>query len=165
MALLQPTTPTLDELVASHQHAVWRYLRALGARPDVADELLQDTFVLAWQKGVPATAAAGAFLRGVARHLWLRAQRAWHRRRETAIADAVDTMWTEDDDGDDAVHALRECLQRLQGRSREALEQMYRDGRSRRQIATAFGMKENGLKMLLQRARAALRECMTRSRG
>jgi len=161
-------TSALDALVAAHQRALWRYLRLLGARGNEVDELLQDTFVVAWQQGVPAGAAAGAFLRGIARNLWLRSRRAWARRREAAVASAVEALWVAtvrgDDDGGDTVEALRACMAQLAERPRRALERLYGDGMPRRDVARELGMKDNGVKMLLQRTRQALRECIERRR-
>ena len=153
----------LEQLAVRHQRGLWRYLRVLGARADVADDLLQEALLVAFEKGVPQDADAGAFLRGVARNLWLRSRQRWARRRETALADEVDALWVrvgERDDGDAAVDAMTACLQRLEARSRKALELLYRDQTPRAAVAAAVGLRPNGLKMLLQRARQALRTCM-----
>jgi RNA polymerase sigma-70 factor (ECF subfamily) len=161
------TADDLAGLVATQQRALWRYLRALGAAPALADDLLQETFVAAWQRGLGDARDAGALLRGIARHLWLRSRRAFARRRETAIADAVDALWaarSQQDGGDAEVDALRACLDGLDGRARQALELLYGDGRQRREVAAALGMKENGVKMLLQRTRQLLRACIERRR-
>ena len=58
--------------------AVWRYLRMLGASADEADDLAQDTLLVALQGGLPAEPErARALLRGIARNLWLRTRRWW----------------------------------------------------------------------------------------
>jgi hypothetical protein len=45
------------------------------------------------------------------------------------------------------------------------VQRSYRDGEDRRTIALALGMKENGVKTLLQRVRAVLRACVERRLG
>jgi DNA-directed RNA polymerase specialized sigma24 family protein len=98
------TEDDLAGLVAAHQRGLWRYLRALGAAPVLADDLLQETFVAAWRRGLRDARDTAALLRGIARHLWLRSRRALQRRRETAIADAASALWAAraQQDGGDA---------------------------------------------------------------
>lgn len=146
---------------------VWRYLRMLGADADEADELAQETLLVALRGGLPAEPArARAFLRGMARNLWLRTRRFWFRRREREVAMAVEELWlatADHDDGEDLLARLRTCLDALQPRARQALELHYRDGMVWQDVATQLGMKPNGTKTLVQRARGALRHCLERS--
>jgi RNA polymerase sigma-70 factor, ECF subfamily len=150
----------------AHRTAVWRYLRALGASPDEADELAQETLLAGFAQGLPADAAqARAWLRGVARHQWLRTRRWWQRRREREVAAAVEELWiaaAAHDDGEQLLTRLRECLERLQPRARHALDLHYRDGLAWRDVAPQLGMKPNGTKTLAQRARETLRQCLER---
>lgn len=147
--------------------AVWRYLRALGANAAEADDLTQETMVVGCRHD-PALAPTGhdAFLRGVARNLWLRSRRWWHRRREREVAVAVDELWTTTtaaDDGEELLAQLRRCLESLQPRARRALDLHYRDGLSWHDVATDLAMRPNGVKTMVQRARQALRRCLDRS--
>lgn len=152
---------------AAHHPAVWRYLRALGARPGEADDLAQETMLLGCRAHLPADPhRAAAFLRGVARNLWLRSRRWWHRRREREIAAEVERLWIATaaaDGGDRLIDALRACLAALQPRARQALELHYQDGFGWRDVAARLGMKPNGTKTLVQRARQVLRTCIERS--
>ena len=166
----------LRAIVQRHQVGIWRYLRALGAAPQLAEELLQDTFVVAWQRGLEdrGDVAVATFLRRTARHLLLKNRRAQGRRDEM-LADAVDRLWQrsgsdsgeqnsgEQDGGENWLAALRDCTQQLEDRSRTALNLCYgpdavRGGRD--QAAKTLGMKPNGLKTLLQRVRSVLRDCI-----
>lgn len=151
---------------ARHRTALWRYLRALGAAPGDADDLVQDALLVGCRTGlVPDAAQARAFLRGVARNLWLQSRRWWHRRREREVAQAVDELWLATADGDageELIARLRECLAGLQPRARQALELHYRDGLSWPLVAPRVGLKVNGTKTLVQRARQALRVCIER---
>jgi len=144
-----------------------RYLRALGASMHEADDLCQEAFAVALTADRPANeGAAGPFLRGVARNLWLRSRRWWQQRREREIAVAVEELWVAtaaDDGGDELLRALRGCLEALQPRSRQALAFHYHDGLPWSEVATRVGLAENGVKTLAQRARAALRQCIERS--
>ena len=166
----QSATPTDGGTGAgAHRLAVWRYLRMLGAAPEEADDLSQEALLVALEAPAPADpAVARAFLRGVARNLWLRTRRWWHRRREREVAVAVEELWlasAEHDDGEELLARLRECLDRLPPRTRTALQAHYRDGLPWADVAAQVGLKPNGTKTLVQRARQALRHCIERRRG
>lgn len=155
--------------IRRHLHGVWRYLRMHGAAPHEADDLVQEAFVVAVQKGALALepAATAAFLRRTARFLFLRSRR--DAREAIALADSVDELWDRDcaaDDGDGLLERLRECVQRLPERSRRAVELGYglhADEPARRgEMAAALGLQANGVKTLMQRVRAWLRTCIER---
>lgn len=165
------TSPAIDlaALVRRHQLGLWRYLRALGAPPELAEDVLQDTFLVAMRRlrDDRGDAAAVAFLRHTARHLYLRRRRD-QGRRETLLAEAAELWWADacaHDDGDGWLAALRECVAALDGRAREVVQRFYGDGLARDEVAAAMGMKETGVKTLLQRVRAVLRDCIERKRG
>lgn len=155
-----------DDVAARERTVLWRYLRALGASPHEAEDLCQEAFTVALATGRPADdGKAGPFLRGVARKLWLRTRRWWHRRREREVAAAVEELWlatAAHDGGDGLLAALRSCLELLQPRARNALDLHYRDGLSWPVIGARLGLAKNGIKTLAQRTRAALRHCLER---
>lgn len=170
----RPIVPTRSEtdavasFVQRHQTAVWRFLRVLGCRGQQADAIAQDALVLAIQKGIDGVgeAAAAAFLRQSAKHLWLREQRDDQRRAERHAA-AAELLWQRDlavDDGAGWLAALDRCLEELPARSRLALDRTYRDGLGRAELGAELGIGEHGVRTLLQRLRAALRECIQRRR-
>jgi len=179
MQTVAPTAPsdphaarTTDPAALRRQlHALWRYLRMHGASAHEADDLAQEAFVVALQKGADRAdpAALAVFLRRTGRFLFLRA-RAGGRPAEQ-LATAVDQLWDRDcahDRGDGLLAALRACVERLDGRARRAVELSYGigadDPSSRARVAVELGMKENGVKTLLQRVRQTLRECVQRSK-
>jgi DNA-directed RNA polymerase specialized sigma24 family protein len=63
-------------------------------------------------------------------------------------------------DGFDYAEALQKCLARMQGTQKKVLEMFYGEEFSRSQIAKAMNMSEDGIKSLLRRVRAALRQCV-----
>ena len=89
-----------------------------------------------------------------------------HRRELTSedfdVADAVWAEWATDNGWDDYLLALEDCLRGLQGRAREALDLRYRDAISREAMAERLAMQPDGVKTLLRRTRARLRECVER---
>lgn len=158
--------PSDAALVRQHATALYRYLRVLGAARELADDLVQESFVVAWQKHkqhLPARALA-VFLRRTARYLWLEHRRG-ERRGEAAIAAAAERLWLRDcaDDGGEAwLLATRACVQQLQGRAAAAVAMAYSEERSREDIARELGMQPNGVRTLLARTRQWLAQCIKR---
>jgi RNA polymerase sigma-70 factor (ECF subfamily) len=156
----------LVRLVQRHQAEVWRYLRFLGASAELADDLVQEAFLqllrAPFEQRSPA--ATAGWLRTVARNLFIKAFR--KPPFELAELDAIEAAWTgfaRDDAGQESLARLRACLDRLDGRAREAVRLCYEERRSRREIGTRLGLGDDGVKSLLQRTRAALRACVERA--
>jgi RNA polymerase sigma-70 factor (ECF subfamily) len=154
-------TRGLDAL-AEHRRGLWRYLRVLGCDDATADDLVQEVFVVALRRaGFDASdpAAAFAFLRTTARHLWLKSRRRRVAEREVEEGDRV---WDArcDGDGGSYVAALRHCVGTLPERSRSLLEATYRDGDGRAAAAQRFAMSADGIKSALRRLRAFLHDCI-----
>lgn len=151
--------------IERHRVGLWRYLRMLGADATEADDLAQETLLVGVQHALAGDDRDRAFLRGVARNLWLRTRRWWRQRREREVAAAVEELWSaevEADDGEELLARLLACLQQLQQRTRQALELHYCDGLGWTDVAAQIGLKPNGTKTLVQRARQALRTCIER---
>jgi RNA polymerase sigma-70 factor (ECF subfamily) len=144
-----------------HRAMLARYLYVLGASPDRADDLVQEVFVFAIERGLEdrGPSAVAAFLRGVAKNLLLRERRSAAARREVELADEV---WSEQLHEDERLDALRSCVGQLPQRSRDLLERCYVQGAGRIELGRAFGMLPNGVKTTLRRVRAALRACVER---
>ena len=167
------TTPRTVEkqdvvrLVRQHQREVWRYLRFLGASAELADDLTQEAFLqllrAPFEERSPA--ATAAWLRTVARNLYVRS----FRRPPFVAADVdeLEAVWTgfaREDAGEETLDRLRGCLQQLEGRARDAVRLHYEERRSRRDVGLRLGIGEDGVKSLLRRTRALLRDCIERER-
>jgi RNA polymerase sigma-70 factor, ECF subfamily len=159
------TEARTDIIVRRHRLGVWRYLRLLGCDGPTADDLAQETFLALMRTSFEDRdpRATAAWLRRKARFIFLEHIRKNRRRRETRLADMTDAVWDEyagDDGGEGYRHALRECLALLPPRSRQVIEFRYGGGVGRDEIAERIGLKPNGVKTLLQRIRAKLRQCV-----
>ena len=154
--------------IERHRPALWRYLRVLGADDATADDLVQESFLVALERpdfDASRPAATFSFLRTTARHRWLKSQRCRLTRREVEHADELWQQQCGDDGAGDYVDALRACVDELPARSRQLLEQTYHEGAGRAASARRFGMSENGVKSALRRLRTALHACIERRRG
>jgi len=157
----------LTELVARHQVAVWRYLRALGAEPALADDLTQDTFLEIMRKPFTqySDAASASYLRRVAHNLFISRRRRDGRMTVTEHAEKFESAWVRwagFDSGNAALDALTDCFERLTERARLALRLRFSGESTREAIAGELGITEHGAKNLMQRAKAQLRDCVER---
>lgn len=78
-----------------------------------------------------------------------------------ALAEAaVESAATPIPEADGRSAALKDCLNRLAPRAREAIERKYRDGQPIKTIAEAQGREVGAVEMALVRARRALKQCI-----
>ncbi len=167
-----PNADSLDRWVLRHQKRPWRYLRVCGCPPDLADDLVQEALLAALHKRVHdlEDPDAAAWLLGAVRNLWrahLRRQGV-QRRVMQARADLADRALEQcapDDDGDAFCAALRACLRGIDGRARTAIELRYGEEESRESMAVILDLSVDGVKTLLRRTRAVLRDCVLRRLG
>jgi RNA polymerase sigma-70 factor (ECF subfamily) len=154
-----------DELVLRFQAGIWRYLRAMGATPSEADDLTQDTFVAVLQKGFEhyGNSATKAYLRRCARNFFISLKRRQGREvvsEDLELFDRTWEQWSKNDNGEDALSALKDCFEQLTERARQALSLRFRDKQTRAFIAEELAISEHGAKNLMQRAKQKLRDCV-----
>jgi RNA polymerase sigma-70 factor (ECF subfamily) len=157
----------IGQVIRDHQAGVWRYLRVLGCDLPLADDLTQETFLAVLQRPFQDIhpAATSAYLRKVARNLFLAEQRKRNRQVELTAIEEIDAVWERwagRDEGESLLSALQDCLKKLTDRARAALELRYAKDQSREEIAAALQLSPDGAKNLMQRAKQSLRECVER---
>lgn len=161
----------LQTIAVRHQAEIYRYLRYLGADRSAAEDLVQETFLAAFRATRHPDTEDGqgmsAWLRAVARNMFLRYCRGAKKRPIPVTPEHLEeaeTVWAQDflgrGDGFDYVEALRQCLETVPPKHREALDMRYRMQQPRSDMAQRLGMTEDGVKSLLRRIRAALAECV-----
>jgi len=147
---------TPAELVQRHQVGVWRYLRMLGCDPATADDLTQETFLKVLRREMFVQhndAATAAYLRRTAHNLLISMHRRGGRTKQVEAFETIDEVWDRwagaDLAGDEAVDALRSCLEGLTPRARLALQMRYADSASRVEIGKELGISEHGARNLM----------------
>ena len=129
-------------LVETHYQGVWRYLRALGASADLADDITQETFAA----------------------ILIATRRKAGKMIPTDQLEVLDQTWTQwvgaDTSGESLLDALFDCFKRLTPRAQQSLRMRYAEEASREQIAESLEISSHGVKNLQQRAKAQLRECL-----
>jgi RNA polymerase sigma-70 factor (ECF subfamily) len=157
----------VEELVHRHQDAVRGFLRYLGCPASLVDDLTQDAFLsfLSARFEDRGEAATAAYLRKIARNLFLKSLRKEGRAPQLEDLDGAERAWVRfegDDGGDSYLDALRLCLDSVEGRAREVIVMRYRSNLRREAIAGRLEISESGVKSILVRTRKRLRECVER---
>lgn len=142
-------------------------LRLLRRR-DLAEEVVQDTFLRIWEKAGtfdPARGEPATWMFAILRHRALNVLRGEGR---TELVDDFEPMGLACEDAD-AEHvvialsetgALRRCLERLEPLRRNAIVLAYARGLSHGELAGRLGIPLGTAKSWIRRGLLALRECL-----
>jgi RNA polymerase sigma-70 factor (ECF subfamily) len=153
-------------IVEQHQHVVFAYLRTRVTDAADAEDMCQEVFLRLYvgRKKLKPQIVLRAWLLGIARNLLRERVRRRQRTKEVAWTELCLEMESLMDDNtgmyDDAMAVLPECLQSLGESAREALELRYRGEVPLTEIAAKFCRSEGAIKLLLYRARQALKRCL-----
>jgi RNA polymerase sigma-70 factor (ECF subfamily) len=164
MLVTEPAAPTTEEIIRAHQDGVWRFLVSIGCDAALADDITQDAFLAMLRGGFryEGPRETTAWLLRVAKHQFID-----HARRRKAVLGIdlanAETRWQafEDDCAyEQRVQWLRECMENLPERAREAVRQRYELSLPREEMAKRLGVAPDGVKTLLARIRQKLRDCV-----
>lgn len=156
-------------LVREHADALTIYLRAAVEDRSAAEDLFQETMLVAWRKigEYDRQLPFGAWLRGIARRLVLAHYRAASRQLTLSneVLEILDRRLTHierrpGDTLDEKIAALLECLERLEPIYREPVELHYRHAHSAETIAERLQATTSAIQKRLQRARRQLADCL-----
>jgi RNA polymerase sigma-70 factor (ECF subfamily) len=142
-----------DRLWGDCAPAVVRYARR-HVLPDEVEDVVAETFVVAWRRLEEVPPYGLPWLLGVARNISANVRRG--RRRQEALSDRIasglddEPVWPETDDDGGTVTA---ALHRLPDADRELLTLIAWDGLSHEEAAEALGCSRGALKVRLHRAR------------
>lgn len=162
--------PAFAALVARHERLVHGYLRARLAAATDLDDLCQEVFVRLYtgRTAPETTGAAGLrpWILGIARNVLREHVRATKRRQHawTQLCLELEPDDDEDaaDDGwfDEALVRLPRCLDGLGPTARQAIDLYYAGEARLRDIATQMKRSEGAMKLLVYRARQAVKRCL-----
>jgi RNA polymerase sigma-70 factor (ECF subfamily) len=158
------------QLVRLHHESVRAYLGRNTPHRDVADDLAQETFLVAFRRigEFRGEARFSTWLIGIARNLALEYLRRECRRQrrdlEAAVArDQAERLSAREGDADEheqTLAALRACLDGLPAESRVMIDQFYFDNVSAESLAERVGKRPGAVRMSLLRIRRALADCV-----
>ncbi|MGA3371285.1 MAG: RNA polymerase sigma factor [Terracidiphilus sp.] len=128
---------------------LWGYLQHVSGRPDVADDLLQETYCRFLLRKIPATdeARTRSYLFRIATNLL----HDRFRSRDDAALEEPAECGVETDEA--ARLDVRAAMRQLKPRERELLWLAYVEGMSHAEIAAATGLGAMSIRILLYRAR------------
>jgi RNA polymerase sigma-70 factor (ECF subfamily) len=162
------------QLVQDHRAAVYGFLRARLVDPADADDLCQEVFLrcVAGKVRIPAASATRPWLLGVARNALREHVRKVRRRKEvgwTELCLELDALTTEAEPLPESTpreeSAVQACLDSLGKSAREALDMKYGSGLTLAAIGARLCRSEGAVKLLMYRARQAVRRCLDRRRA
>jgi len=156
-----------EALVEAHQGAVYGYFRARVLQPLDAEDLTQDLFLRCYlaMDQFDTTCQLRPWLMGFARNLLREYIREHKRRKEvgwTELCLQVDEMLG-DDEGpyEDELQHLPNCLNSLGTSARQAIGLRYTAKMRLAQIGEKLRRSEGAVKLLMFRARQALKQCLS----
>jgi RNA polymerase sigma factor (sigma-70 family) len=149
-----------DELIARWHEPLWRYLRRLAGRDDVAADLTQDTWirVLRGMARLRQPASLRPWLFGIARRVAMDRLRIQYSRPQADDADLDALAAVPDEPEPEAdLDALEAAMAALPFADREALTLFYLRELSIQEMSTLLQIPMGTTKSRLFRARQALR--------
>jgi RNA polymerase sigma factor (sigma-70 family) len=138
-------------LHAEHFESIRRY--AWRRDRSLADDVVSETFLVAWRRLDEVPEDAAPWLFGVARHVRLNLQRSARRQHALAERMQLTELGAESRDPVDEPVGVREALAALAERDREILLLHAWEGLDRRQIAAALDCSRANVSVRLHRAR------------
>jgi RNA polymerase sigma-70 factor (ECF subfamily) len=137
------------QLYEATSRPLWGYLQHASGRPDVADDLLQETYCKFLLSKAPAMdeARTRSYLFRIATNLLHNRHRS---REDTALEEPAECGVGTDEAARLDVQA---AMRRLKPRERELLWLAYVEGMSHTEIAAATGLGAMSIRILLYRAR------------
>lgn len=162
------SSATFEELVRAHHRDLLVYAHALTQNAATARDILQDAFVIAYQKrGVfDETRDFASWMRGIIRNKW----REWLRKNrnydlgdhELARMDEDLAAWQAKRACGEAAlfESLEDCMRNLPPLLQEAVQAYYYEGRSGDEAAAHLHTAPTTMRKRLQRARTLLKQCL-----
>ena len=151
----------LDELYGRYGQELFVYLLSLSRSPQLAEDLVQETFLKALLSLPEGHPNLRAWLYMVGRNLWLNHCR--RAKREEPLPDAPLPGGEDPLTGilkDERRRLLYAALDRLDGRKREILLLQYFGGMNQREIAAVLHLSVENVRVLAHRGRKELRAWM-----
>jgi RNA polymerase sigma-70 factor (ECF subfamily) len=157
-------------IVQQNQAAVYGFFCARMVESSDAEDLCQEVFLRCYlgREKFSRAVAVRPWLIGIARNILREHARRKHRRREVAWTELcleLETMNEVVDQSDEALVHLPLCLESLGKSAREALSLKYHARLKLQEIGKRLCRSEGAIKLLMFRARQALKHCLDRKLG
>jgi RNA polymerase sigma-70 factor (ECF subfamily) len=153
-------------IIQRHQGAIYGYLRSRLLEPADAEDLCQEVFLRCYVS--PARFDHSAMIRpwliGIARNLLREHVRRIRRRREVGWTELCleleEMVGLQDERYDEMIRHLPHCLESLGQSARQAIDFRYQAKLRLAEIGERLHRSEGAVKLLMFRARQALKHCL-----
>lgn len=170
-AVQQGDRAAFATIVERYQGKIYGYLRARLLQSSDADDLTQEVFLRCYTSRArfDTSGMVGPWLIGIARNLLREHARKTRRRREVAWTELcleLDELVSDDSERyDDLLGQLPGCLETLGPSARQAIDLRYHAKLRLAEIGERLRRSEGAAKLLMFRARQALRYCLEQRSG
>ena len=147
----------MEALFRSHYQDVEAYVRR-RAEPDLVEDIVAETFIVAWRRLDELPHEARPWLLGVARKT-LSTQRRTRARRRSLLSKLAAQPLVENGEQQSDLGVI-EALARLSERDREAITLVAWEGLSPNEAALVMGQSAVAFRVRLHRAKQRLRQCL-----
>ena len=160
-----------SHIVEEHQAMVYGFLRARLLQSSDAEDLAQEVFLRFYQgRGrFDQSQPLRPWLIGIARNVLKEHVTKVTRRKEVAwthlCLELDELVQFDESDSDDALHYLSGCLESLGPSAKEAIHLKYHQDYRLAEIGERLKRSEGAIKLLMFRARQALRHCLNGKLG
>jgi RNA polymerase sigma-70 factor (ECF subfamily) len=160
-----------EQIVRRHQGAIYGYLRARLLQPVDADDLTQEVFLRCYlaRARFDSSSQMRPWLLGIARNILREHIRKQKRRKEVGWTELCleleELTPVEHERYEEFVGQLPQCLSNLGQSARQALDMHYAARLRLVQIGEQLKRSEGAVKLLLYRARQALKRCLDGGAG
>jgi RNA polymerase sigma factor (sigma-70 family) len=157
-----PEEVRLRQLFQEHYRAVWSYV---WRRADVAlvDDVVAETFTVAWRRLDQVPVDARPWLLGVARRVLATKLRSERRRGLLRERLELEAVVQRGGDAGEGAGSVAEALSRVSETDREAITLIAWDGLTPAQAARVVGQTAGAFRVRLHRAKRRLRQELERS--
>ncbi len=155
-----------EKVVTEYQSAVYGFVRARVLQAPDAEDITQEVFLrsFAARRSFATDGKFRPWLLGIARNVLKERARKLRRQKESAWTDLCleldDLVKVEDPTDDEMLGFLPGCLESLGPHARQAVDLHYASRLRLQEIGSRLRRSEGAVKLLLFRARQALRLCL-----
>jgi RNA polymerase sigma-70 factor, ECF subfamily len=164
----------LEEMVREHQARLRSYVCSRTGNAEVADDVVQDVFLIAYRKIETLDLKESLFpwLLTVARS---QLRQRWRSQEPANLGDKIRSLVCQRLEQESANESgstfsehfdqLKKCVERLPDKLRTLIDLVYHQDKTCDEASAAAGMNGTAVRVALHRARKALRECVESSLG
>lgn len=154
-------------LVVEHHVRLRVFVRSMAVDPDWVDDIAQEAFLIAYREwdSFDQTRDFGKWLRGIAANL-IRNEIRKDARRQRILHTGLTDMLLRRSTGSKemlepiTIEAIKECVDKLESRSKAVVRGRYHDGLAAPQLARQLETTAVNIRQMLVRIRRQIKQCV-----